>query len=107
MGEFRDLCCPEIGRLKGCETDNGWGDLSIVVVCALGWDVAVSGLGERRYGLEGEVLIVGEGGGLEAGMGELVMSRLAGVVVCRAGWEAARRVVRGELCECMGSGIVE
>ena len=52
------------------------------MVNTLGCEVAVSGLGERRYGLEGEVLIVGEGGGLEAGMGELVMSRLAGVVVC-------------------------
>ena len=58
----------------------------------------MSGLGERKYGLEGEVLIVGEGGGLDRGVGELVMSGLTGVGVCRAGWEAARRVVRGELC---------
>ena len=50
---------------------------------------------------------MGEGGGLDTGRGELVMSGLAGVGVCRAGWEAARRVVRGELCVCMGSGVVE
>ena len=107
MGEFRDLCCPEIGHLNGCETDNGWSDLSIVVVCTLGCDVAVSGLGERRYGLEGEVLIVEEGGGLDTCMGELVMSGLSGLGVCRAGWEAARRVVRSELCGCVGSGAME
>ena len=53
------------------------------------------------------MLIVGEGGRLNKGVGELVMSRLTGVGVCRAGWEAARRVIRGELCECMGSGDVE
>ena len=73
----------------------------------LGCDVAVSGLGERKYGLEGEVLIVGEGGGLDRGVEEMVMSGLAGVGVCRAGWEAARCVVRGELCGCVGSGAME
>ena len=44
-------------------------------------------MGEREYGLvdTGEVFVVREGRGENKGVVELVMSRLAGVGVCRDG----------------------
>ena len=91
MGESKVLCCPEMGRLKltGCEADIGRSGKSIVGVCKLGCDEAVSCLGERESCLvdTGEMFGVREGGGLDKGVVGLVMSALAGVEVVGVCWE--------------------
>ena len=93
MGESRVLCCPEIGHLMltGCDAEKSYGGLAIVGICKIGCDAAGSGLGERECDLvdAGEVFVAREGRGLDKGVGELVISRLAGVGACLDGCEAA------------------
>ena len=108
MGESRVVCCPEIGRLKltGCDIEKSVGGLSIVVLCKIGCHAAGSGLGAGEYDLvyAGEVFVVREGRGLDKDVGVLVMLLLGFFL---DDWEAARCVVKEEMCGCEGSDAVE